>query len=213
MKANMRAISPVVAVLLLILVAVGAAVLIYLWLTGFTGQATQTPSTLQTEFKIESARIYNDTDVGSNATIELYVRNTGRTSIDLRALAKQNGLAVYIYNSYSGDLVYSNTTLLFKNGQPRTIPDTNFADDGVEIYDNNQNGVWEPGELLIIKFRGFVNATAAGINIDNKLWLNSTTSGVVGLGCGQYYDIKVVIGGQSDVIRNVRVNCVYSNLG
>ncbi len=210
-RAGLRAISPVVAVLLLILVAVGAAVLIYLWLTGFTGQATQTPSSLQTEFKIETARIYNGTggESGSNATVEIYVRNTGRTSIDLRALAKQNGLAVYIYNSYTGDLVYSNTTLLFKNGEPRTVPDTNFKDDYVAIYDNNQNGVWEPGELLIIKFGGVAKVT----NVDNKLWLNSTTTGTVGLGCGQYYDIKVVIAGQSDIIRDVRVNCAYSNLG
>ncbi|WP_052296979.1 archaellin/type IV pilin N-terminal domain-containing protein [Pyrolobus fumarii] len=152
MTAKMRAISPVVAVLLLILVAVGAAVLIYLWLTGFAGQATQTPSSLQTQFTIETARIYNgttDAAYGANATVELYLRNTGRTSIDLRVAQEQNALAIYIYDSYSGDLVYSNTTLLYKLlGKNIELPDTtsNFntknptIDDVTLIYDGNRIG-------------------------------------------------------------------------
>ena len=204
MARRMRAISPVVAVLLLILVAIGAAVLIYLWLTGFTGKATQTPSSLQTEFTIETARIYNGTGgaLGANATIELFLRNTGRTSIDLKVLKEQNGLAIYVYESYSGDLVYANTTLLQK---VPSVPYTYWnatAGKVVVIYDGNRNGVWEPGELLVIKFAD----PATGVTADNKLWLSSGGS-PIGLPCGHYYDIKVVIGGQSATIQNVRVAC------
>ncbi len=207
MARRMRAISPVVAVLLLILVAIGAAVLIYLWLTGFTGKATQTPSSLQTEFSIETARIYNGTGgaLGKNATIELFLRNTGRTSIDLKVLKEQNGLAIYVYESYSGDLVYANTTLMQK---VPSVPYTYWNATGgnvVVIYDGNRNGVWEPGELLVIKFADPV--PAGGVkNTDNKLWLYNGGS-PVGLPCGHYYDIKVVIGGQSATIQNVRVAC------
>jgi flagellin-like protein len=44
-----RAISPVIATLLLIVIAVAAAVLTYIWLTGYMGTITprQTPTQLQ----------------------------------------------------------------------------------------------------------------------------------------------------------------------
>ena len=209
MKARMRGISPIVAVLLLILVAIGAAVLIYLWLTGFAGKSTQTPSSLQTQFKIETARIFNGTGApskGANATIDIYLRNTGRTSIDLGALKDENALAIYIYNSYTGDLVYSNTTLLLKvDAYGGSIP-IDYVNDttGVVliIKDGNGNGVWEPGELLHIEFDDpVINQTPDGV-----LYLNGTGTPVK-LACGHYYDIKVVIAGQSDTIQNVRVAC------
>ena len=207
MARTLRAISPVVAVLLLILVAVGAAVLIYLWLTGFAGQATQTPSSLQTQFKIETARIYNGTysNLKGNATIEIYIRNTGRTSIDLKVAAEQNALAIYIYDSYSGDLVYANTTLFLLDKDNIPDPIFNPTSDVIAIYDGNKNGVWEPGELLVIKFAD-PTLRSDGVTRDGKLWLRNGGS-PVGLPCGHYYDIKVIISGQSDTIQNVRVAC------
>ena len=204
MKARMRGISPIVAVLLLILVAIGAAVLIYLWLTGFAGKSTQTPSSLQTQFKIETARIFNgtgalnDAATTANATIDIYLRNTGRTSIDLGAVKDENALAIYIYNSYTGDLVYSNTTLL------QHVTNVPYTGDYIIIKDGNGNGVWEPGELLHIEF---VDPTPGNVNNpDTALWLAGAGTPIK-LACGHYYDIKVVIAGQSDTIQNVRVNC------
>ncbi len=201
MKARrMRGISPIVAVLLLILVAIGAAVLIYLWLTGFAGKSTQTPSSLQTEFKIETARIFNGTGslgTGANATVDIYLRNTGRTSIDLGAVKDENALAIYIYNSYTGDLVYSNTTLMQK------VTSVPYTGTYIIIKDGNGNGVWEPGELLHIEFVD----PAYGVNsVDSHLYLGAGGQNIP-LACGHYYDIKVVIAGQSDTIQNVRVNC------
>ena len=204
--AKMRGISPIVAVLLLILVAIGAAVLIYLWLTGFAGKSTQTPSSLQTQFKIETARILNGTGAlpvsqnTANATIDIYLRNTGRTSIDLGALQEENALAIYIYNSYTGDLVYSNTTLLkIVKNVPATDPTKNII-----IADGNENGVWEPGELLHIEFADPVYGWTG--STDGNLFLSAGKLNIT-LSCGHYYDIKVVIAGQSDTIQNVRVNC------
>lgn len=209
----MRGVSPVVAVLLLIMVAVGASVLIYLWLTGFAGKSTKTPSSLRTQFEIEAASItpFN----GANASISLYLRNTGRASVDLSAVKDENALALYIYNSYTGDLVYSNTTLLknaqWTNGEYIAYDVFNVTVTGgntttyqlvkipvVIVKDGNGNGVWEPGEHLEITLRDLKLGSVPA----STLALDGVT-----LACGHYYDIKVVIAGQEATIHNVRVNC------
>ncbi len=77
MKMKMRGLEPVVAAVLLIVVAVIGAVLIYLWFAGYitktTSQAEQ--MTAAEKLKIEAASLRAGTGGAGNAT--LHVRNLG----------------------------------------------------------------------------------------------------------------------------------------
>ena len=54
---NRRGVSPVVAVLLLVVITVAAAVLVYIWLIGFMqSQTATTGSTSTTDFRASDAR-------------------------------------------------------------------------------------------------------------------------------------------------------------
>lgn len=70
-----KGISPVIATLLLIVIAVAAAVLTYIWVTGYMGTLAphQTPTQLQERIKIDAVSIS-----GTNVTI--YVSNIGQTA-------------------------------------------------------------------------------------------------------------------------------------
>jgi flagellin-like protein len=76
-------VSPVIATLLLIVIAVAAAVLAYIWIIGYQGTLTQQASTaqLQERIKIEAVQY----DSGTN-TLTVYVRNIGDVNVDIDAL-------------------------------------------------------------------------------------------------------------------------------
>jgi len=67
-----RGVSPVIATLLLIVIAVAAAVLVYMWTVGYATQMK--PTTLETgeRLKIEAGSLNS-----SNGQATLYVRNVG----------------------------------------------------------------------------------------------------------------------------------------
>jgi len=122
MHAKVKAISPLVAALLLIMVGIAGAVLVYLWLTGFAGKGTTIPSTMETQLKIEAAKITNITvkvdnkNVTKNCTI-IYVRNTGSITIDCSAY----NVTVYIYDSNTGELVAVNGSASFTCGGDKLL--------------------------------------------------------------------------------------------
>jgi len=120
MHAKVKAVSPLVAALLLIMVGIAGAVLVYLWLTGFVGRGMVVPSTMKTQFKIEAAEI----NATGNYTI-VYTRNIGSITIDCRA----SNVTVYVYDSNTGELV---------------------AVDGSANFTCGDDYVLEPGELGIV---------------------------------------------------------------
>ena len=75
-----RGVSPVIAVLLLIVITVAAAVLVYIWLIGFMqSQTTTTGATVLGEkLKFEAVKLSATTDKFS-----AYVRNIGDTSVTI----------------------------------------------------------------------------------------------------------------------------------
>jgi flagellin-like protein len=79
-----RGVSPVIATLLLIVIAVAAAVLVYMWTVGYATQMRPTTPEVSERLKIETGNL---TIVGSNVIAILYVRNVG-------------GSQVYINGSY-----------------------------------------------------------------------------------------------------------------
>ena len=78
-----RAFSPVIAALILMLLAVAAGVVVYSYVMGWMGGATQNPTTTKGQLQYDS--------LANNAThILVYVRNVGGRTLDLT-----NG-AVYV---------------------------------------------------------------------------------------------------------------------
>jgi len=87
-----KGISPIIAVLLLILIAVAAAVLLYAWVVGYAGQVRPTTPETTERLKIEAGKLFiwgtnvptaadNPNRMDVNAT--LYVRNTGGTDVNI----------------------------------------------------------------------------------------------------------------------------------
>ena len=97
-----RGVSPVIAVLLLVVITVAAAVLVYIWLVGFMqSQTTATGATaLGEKLKFESA------ELTSGGTFTAYVRNIGDTKVKIVTayLLKADGQTVVTYQSYEKEI-------------------------------------------------------------------------------------------------------------
>jgi flagellin-like protein len=72
------AISPIIATLLLILIAIAAGVVVYAYVIGFVGSSTGGGGNPSGQISIDSAS-------DSGTTVTIYVRNTGSTSITISA--------------------------------------------------------------------------------------------------------------------------------
>ena len=96
---NKLGVSPVIAVLLLVVIAVIAGTLLYVWLTGYMGTLQTEAGTeqLKEKIKIEAVK-YESSD--TTGTVTVYVRNIGDTKVTLKA--------VYLYNA-SGTVVATDT--------------------------------------------------------------------------------------------------------
>ena len=79
---NKKGVSPVIAVLLMIAIAVSAAILVYVWSMGLIGTLTTGGGGQVREQVILDAYSWNAT---SNA-ITLYMRNVGNSEVELDAL-------------------------------------------------------------------------------------------------------------------------------
>jgi flagellin-like protein len=79
MTSKRRGVSPVIATLLLIVIAVAAAVLTYIWVTGYMGtlQAQAGAQQVQERIKIEGVQVNN------NQISAIYVRNIGDTKVKI----------------------------------------------------------------------------------------------------------------------------------
>jgi flagellin-like protein len=99
MSGKRRGVSPVIATLLLIVIAVAAAVLAYIWITGYMGtlQAQAGAQQVQERIKIEGVQVNENNDQIS----AIYVRNIG----DVTATIAD----VYLLDS-SGNVLGSSTT-------------------------------------------------------------------------------------------------------
>jgi len=89
-KEGLKAVSPVIAVLLLILIAVAMAVMLYMWAVGYAGQVRPTTPETAERLKIESGRLFNWTHCaqGSNplrmdVNVTLVVKNVGGADVNI----------------------------------------------------------------------------------------------------------------------------------
>jgi flagellin-like protein len=85
LRQNKKGVSPIIATLLLIVIAVAAAVVTYAFVTGFIGTATSQPNQLET-MTIDYGSITSATNIIA------YVRNTGTKPEILGVAYVDNGL-------------------------------------------------------------------------------------------------------------------------
>ena len=98
-----RSISDIVAVVLLIVIAIAAAVIIYMWLSGLIGGIHTSTSATQVKLEITGASVtYNSTASGYNVTAYLYnPPGSPSTSITLGELEFTNGTVICTNSSSS----------------------------------------------------------------------------------------------------------------
>ncbi len=89
-----KSVSPVVATLLLILIAISASVIIYAWVTGLSSASKTSSVQTNERISIEAARINT-----TGKQILVYVRNLGDVMINL------NETRIYVYNMSDGTLI------------------------------------------------------------------------------------------------------------
>jgi len=94
MTSKRRGVSPVIATLLLIVIAVAAAVLTYIWVTGYMGKVTGTVEQTSTQQLQEKIKI-NAISV-SSTSVTLSVANIGDTDVTISAayVLTQGGTSV-----------------------------------------------------------------------------------------------------------------------
>ncbi|MEM2305726.1 MAG: archaellin/type IV pilin N-terminal domain-containing protein [Candidatus Methanomethylicia archaeon] len=78
-KLNRKGVSPVIATLLLILIAVAAAVLVYMWVTGYVRTTATGGEEMAERIKIEAVSV-------SSGSLTAYVRNVGDVTATINAI-------------------------------------------------------------------------------------------------------------------------------
>ena len=76
-----KAVSPVIATLLLIVIAVAAAVLTYIWVTGYMGTLQSQAGTQQVQERLKIEGVSVNTNTNKIQTI--YVRNIGDVKVNI----------------------------------------------------------------------------------------------------------------------------------
>jgi len=76
-----RAISPIVATILLILISIAAGVILWLWMSGFIAQTPTAQPALAERIRIEAVQV----DKNSNQ-IKIYVRNLGNSNVTISSV-------------------------------------------------------------------------------------------------------------------------------
>ena len=93
-KRSIKAISPVIATLLMIAIAVVASLVVYAWVTGYIGGTT---STAGKAIQIQSASRNSDTGV-----LTVYVQNVGQGPVEFKS-----GESVYVNDNLVTCLLYT----------------------------------------------------------------------------------------------------------
>ncbi len=126
-----RSISEIVAVVMLIIVAISASLLLYVWLNGLIGSMHYNDPALYVKIEISSANI---TYRNNNYIAYAYVQNLGsQTSISSVAVLYYNNSLIFFNNTPSGNL----------NINPKSV--------GLVYASNNTKVHVNPGTPVIIE--------------------------------------------------------------
>ncbi|MGC9134107.1 archaellin/type IV pilin N-terminal domain-containing protein [Caldisphaera sp.] len=141
MKRSNKAISDIVAVVMLILIAIAAAVLIYLWLSGLVGSVHSSNPALTERISIASVAFNVAPKISSNIkeipNITAYVQNTGSTSVTISS--------IYIINATSGSTLNNGTVFYYNSGilskGSVTIPPNSIANVTAVLFGLSQSSL------------------------------------------------------------------------
>ena len=125
---NNRGVSPVIATILLILIAVAAGVVVYTYAIGWLGTSSTQADVTQSRIQIDLAS-YNAT----SQTVTVYYRNTGDNTATISMIYIMEGSQVKRSETINVDLPPNETTnSTFDVGQltPRTYNAKIVAEDG-----------------------------------------------------------------------------------
>jgi len=96
LRKSMKAISPIIATLMLMLLAVAAGVIVYAYVTGWIGGATQTSGAPKGQLQIDS--------ITANATaIKVYIRNLGGEIANVDAIYVEGDAAASVTPALSSE--------------------------------------------------------------------------------------------------------------
>jgi len=137
LKSN-KGISPILATLLLIVIAVSAVIVTYAWVMTFTGNTTNQAGAILT---VENIRFYDDGD-----SIEIILRNSGTVDATVGT--------VYVGTS-SSDLVKQAEASLDFDPASRIIESGSIVNIGI-----SGNNIWTDGETYYFNI-----GTEEGINL------------------------------------------------
>jgi flagellin-like protein len=93
-----KGISPIIATVILVLIAVAAGVMLWLWVSGFTSAMPAEQQALNERIRIDAVKVEDGSGGGKSVTI--YVRNIGKTDVTIGA--------AYILDT-SNTIIASNT--------------------------------------------------------------------------------------------------------
>lgn len=128
---TLRAVSPVVATALLVLIAVATAAILYLWVSGIVTRQPSQQKALSEAIKIDAVSYDSN-----NKVLYVYVRNIGPTKVKISA--------AYAIDATTGSLIASNTSITNVELDPGAVT--------VIQIGNAQNQVTIPvGKPIIVK--------------------------------------------------------------
>ena len=116
-RSRRRAISDIVAVVMLIIIAIAAAVLIYAWMSGLIGGVHTSNSGLYTKIEVVGASISGSSP---NYTLSATVDNIGSISATINYLTVEFATNSSVICSYPGTMTLTTTSPY--TAVPATIP-------------------------------------------------------------------------------------------
>jgi len=117
-RSRRRAISDIVAVVMLIIIAIAAAVLIYAWMSGLIGGVHTSNSGLYTKIEVVGASITAGS--GNTYTLSATVDNIGSISATINYLTVEFATNSSVICSYPGTMTLTTTSPY--TAVPATIP-------------------------------------------------------------------------------------------
>jgi len=129
MMRNKKGVSPVIAVVLMIVVAVAISLVVYVWASGFVSEKTGAETKAGDYSFLVETKDVNSTNI----------RNTGTAISPMSSTDATNDF----WNAFD---LYVNNTLTDPSGAT------------VTLHDTNSNNVWDKGEVVTINFNAIASA-------------------------------------------------------
>ncbi|MCC6057183.1 MAG: hypothetical protein LM583_10950 [Desulfurococcaceae archaeon] len=82
MKLLKKGVSPIIATVILVLIAVAAGVMLWLWVSGFASTTPAQQQALNERIRIDAVQV---STTGGTTTVTIYVRNIGNSDVKIGA--------------------------------------------------------------------------------------------------------------------------------